>query len=360
MFQFIHVDSYAREAGKGKAGRNTVSRVAAEADRIEGNCPHVEAPKPPRILHGVSAKEAAKLATEWADNSKDGAGRRIRKDGLCLAAGVISYKNTGENWEEFRADCVDWLKEKYGVRLKSVIEHTDEEHPHLHFYLVPLPGERFEAVHAGKAAATEAKASGALKGGQNLAYNEGMRAFQDEFSREVAMGHGMTRIGPGRRRLTTAAWNKEQQQAEFFANASAVHEEAKNAGFKKGRALAKIELEKLKKEAQKLPATVAQAVGTFAKSILANWHEPSKQAKKQAEDAELVAQRALDSKRKLEERVKSDNSIIEKQTRDELDKLKRVNTNFEADLKTAHQTIEQLNEELAYLRRTKPKDGYKH
>ena len=49
-----------------------------------------------------------------------------------------------KDWPRFREATVAWLKQQYGERLRSVVEHTDEAHPHLHFYAVPLPGERFE------------------------------------------------------------------------------------------------------------------------------------------------------------------------------------------------------------------------
>lgn len=43
-----------------------------------------------------------------------------------------------------------------------------------------------------------------------------MRAFQDDFSEQVAAGYGMARIGPARRRLTRAAWKAEQEQARIY------------------------------------------------------------------------------------------------------------------------------------------------
>ena len=90
--------------------------------------------------------EAAKLAHDWADSSQDAKGRKLRADGLALAAGVVSLPaEQRQDWPRFREATVAWLRQQYGERLRSVVEHTDEAHPHLHFYAVPLPGERFSA-----------------------------------------------------------------------------------------------------------------------------------------------------------------------------------------------------------------------
>lgn len=149
----------------------------------------------------------------------DAKGRKLRKDALCLVAGVVSMPEdtTQQAWESFRADAVGHLQQKYGDRLQTVIEHTDESHPHLHFYVIPRPGERFETIHQGKDAAAEIKRGGGLKGAQNQAYKSAMRAYQDEFFEMVGIPHGLARIGPGRRRLTREAWKLEQVQAESAA-----------------------------------------------------------------------------------------------------------------------------------------------
>ena len=64
--------------------------IAAEAMREPDACPHVAQPLPPQVLHGCTPAEAAKLAHDWADSSQDAKGRKLRADGLALAAGVVS------------------------------------------------------------------------------------------------------------------------------------------------------------------------------------------------------------------------------------------------------------------------------
>lgn len=366
-YQFLHIEAYAREAGKGKAGGNSIHKIAAEADRLEGNCPHVATPQKPIIRYGVSAKKAAELSQKWADEAKDKSNRSLRKDGLCLVAGVISYPAEGENWENFRDASEKWLKKKYGDRLKSIIEHTDEAHPHIHFYVVPRAGERLESIHEGKAAAQEKSEQKLKKGAQNAAYIEAMRALQDTFSREVGVFHGMLRIGPKKRRLSRPAWHKEKQQAAFLASAKKVHshvaKKARAEGLEKGRAQAQAELELAKKEANKFANIVGEAASEFAKSISSTWHKPTKEAKKEvegierkrAQDVALVS-KGLKTQKELVERQRVEAQRTKAQHEFELERLKRTVRNTEADLIEANKKIAQLNAQLIYEKRNNPKN----
>lgn len=228
-YQFLHIEGYARVGSRQErihhktqkpytVQRLSVDEVAAEAERAPSACPHVPDPKPPIRLHGCSPSEAVALAKKWAEGVRDTKGRKMRKDGLCLAAGVISLSNEQqEDWPRFKEAAVAWLRVQYGERLRSVVEHTDEAHPHLHFYAVPLPGERFDSLHPGRTAAAEAANSGQDKKAQRVDYMNAMRAWQDDFSRECAANFGLARIGPGRRRLSRSDWMREKAQAKALA-----------------------------------------------------------------------------------------------------------------------------------------------
>lgn len=143
--QFLHMESYARTAGKDKEAGHTIWSIAAEADRRPEACKHVDAPQPPRALVGVSMHDAASQAKAWAQQSRDASNRKIRADGLCMGVGVVSMApdTPAQKWEAFRDHTVDWLRQEFGERLRVVLEHADEKAPHLHFAVVPLPGERF-------------------------------------------------------------------------------------------------------------------------------------------------------------------------------------------------------------------------
>lgn len=220
-YQFIHVECYAREGSKKGGNKWSIRDILAEANREEGNYYHVPNAKKPTLLIGTIAG-VEKAANEWADNTKDAKGRKLRKDGLCMLAGVISLPREQEKeWDKFKAESIKWLKDKYGERLKAVVEHQDETHPHIHFYAVPNAGERFDDIHDGKAAAARAKAQGKKKGEQNKDYCEAMRLFQDNFGAKVASRFGLARLGPGRRRLSRGEWKAEQAQAQALKNVKA-------------------------------------------------------------------------------------------------------------------------------------------
>ena len=223
-YQFLHVEAYARKAGKGKAGGHSIRSIIAEATREPGACPHVENPAAPIPLFGASLDEVEALATAWGNESKDALGRGIRKDGHCLLAGVISAPDemTAEGWLSMKRDAIEWLNRD--GRLVSVIEHTDESHRHFHFYKIPAPGARFETIHPGRAAAMKSKAGGGEIKDQRHAYCEAMRALQDDFFEKVGARYGLARLGPKKRRLTRSGWHQEQAAAVAASKAMAMAE----------------------------------------------------------------------------------------------------------------------------------------
>ncbi len=261
----------------------------------DGECPHIKNPSKPGLLFGVPPINILPLINEWADQAKDSQGRKLRKDGNCVLIGVASLPRAMEDdFPQFAEDTLAWLKEKYGDRLKSVVVHNDESHPHLHFTVVPKIGERFGEIHEGIKAKNEAKKNNKKAGDQNLAYINAMRAYQDEFSKKVAMNHGLTRIGPGRRRLTRAEWHKEKQQAAFFADAKAQHKTARKNGYEFGL-----------KQAEEKNKKVGTVVGNWIAGALGSLHKPTAQALEQVEkaqqDADKEKKKAADYAKKVKE-----------------------------------------------------------
>lgn len=218
-FQFMHVESYARTAAKGKTGGHSVSTIVGEARRDPEHSTHVESPLPPNYLQGASLDALEATCEAYAATITDTKGRKMRKDGLCLLAGVVSAPEgfSDVQWSKLSTDTVAWLQGRFEERLRTTIAHADESHDHLHFYVVPRDGERFDDVHPGKAAARLAKEQGLPKGEQNKAYIAAMRAFQDEFFEQVGAKNGLSRLGPGRRRLTREEWKQEQSAVELLA-----------------------------------------------------------------------------------------------------------------------------------------------
>lgn len=191
----MHLEGYARVGSRQERVHHktkkpytvqklSIDEVAAEAERAPSAAPHVDTPKKPVRLHGCSPSEAVESAKVWAEGVRDSRGRKMRKDGLCLAAGVISMPDDQRaEWPRFREAAVRWLKKQYGARLLSVVEHEDEAYPHLHFYAVPLEGESFDRLHPGRTAAANAAKDGQDKKAQRVEYMTAMRAWQDDFNR---------------------------------------------------------------------------------------------------------------------------------------------------------------------------------
>lgn len=224
MHQWIHVNTYSRTlSAKAKHAKWNAQEVVNEANREPGSCDHVLREfgrvLPPNHVYGAPLADLTAKLDEWAAGTKDSRGRAARKDAVCLLSGVFSAQKgiSDEDWAALRNDSVKWLQDKYGDRLQTVIEHLDEDNPHCHFYVVPRPGEKIEAIHEGKRAERDFVASGGSKKATNKVFREAMRGFQDEYFESVAVPNGMTRIGPGRRRLTRAQAMQEKQQAKAVA-----------------------------------------------------------------------------------------------------------------------------------------------
>lgn len=224
MYQFVHVNSYGFNVSAKKSnkkyeketnGRN-VSEIIKELKRVPGFCDHVQNPDPdPEVLYGVNPEEIEVLARNYFDNTKTvdslGRPRSLRKDANVLLAGVISLNNEiNMIWDDYKESSIQWLKEKYGNRLVSVVQHLDEENPHIHFYCIPEIGEKFESIHEGKKAF--ASVGGKLQYKKEKAYTEAMKAYQEDFFLKVAAGYGLMKTGPRRQRLSNQDyWNQKRE-----------------------------------------------------------------------------------------------------------------------------------------------------
>jgi hypothetical protein len=194
-----------------------------EALRKDGYIPHVKAPRPPGLLYACSDEvrndplKVADLAEAWAGSRKAVTGRAHQINSPVLAGVVVSLpKEMIDNWPKFRDASLKWLKEKYGKRLKLVIEHLDEENPHFHAYLIPLHGvdkdgapfsEPFGAVHEGYADSRSTRRGaieklGTSKGAKTgKAFVDAMKEYQNRFQHDVARHFNLARYGPQMKKL---------------------------------------------------------------------------------------------------------------------------------------------------------------
>ena len=229
-YQFLHIQSFSRKAD---AEGRTVDFVLAEAARRGDACQHVDSPSLPGIVFGLSVNDIrtlhdSRLADAHTTN-RDGKSRKLRVDHHTLLTAVLSHPATVSEalddpsiaaevrrWEEMS---VEWLQATWGDELASVIRHTDEEHCHLHAFIVPRgPEMRARMLHPGIAAkdlekeaaiadGVDAKTANAIG---DKAYKSALRGMQDSFWQSVGLPSGLARLGPARRRLTRAEWKAEQ------------------------------------------------------------------------------------------------------------------------------------------------------
>lgn len=260
-YQFIHVETYARTPGKNSKARASASAVFAEARRDQGYCDHVASPKPPVRVHGQPLDRTEADVQAVAAAARDKRGRPLRKDAPVLIAGVASYPTASadlikadqaekDRYKKWKDATLQFLKNEYGDSLKTVILHVDEKHPHLHFYVVPELKEDLSLntneLHRGKRAQIAAPEALRMK-----AYKSAMREFQDDYQALVGQACGLTRRGPGRRRLTREAWLEEKRQAEELSKKAQENSRLKaQAGqaILQERANAQAEIKRMKKQ----------------------------------------------------------------------------------------------------------------
>lgn len=240
--QFFHLQSYARKANK--AGQ-CIAQVLGEAARDPLYSHHVTEPQPCRVVYGLSPAEVQKRHDEMISQGavtvtlKNGktAQRGVRQDRHSLLTAVASHPNLTTQVQAnpaARADYEAWvrrniayLRDLFGDQLVSVIEHVDEEHPHIHAYILPLSDPNCSArdlnpcwlaKSAGEAAA---RAEGeddqaAVKAGHR-AYRKRARELQNHYHSVVGLASGLTRTGPKRERLSRAQWRARKEAASHAA-----------------------------------------------------------------------------------------------------------------------------------------------
>lgn len=259
MYQFIHIETYARKAStkkkptnnkfaKAKNGgseslssaqrtthntpdshgsghdaptkpRATVSGVIGEVMRDIGYCSHVDDPQAPTFLYGDvdtlrSIPERIEVNIE-AFQKKHGTRNKLRADAHVLLAGTMSFPRELEakdpaRYGDWKSRSLKFLKNKYGDDLQCVIEHQDEDHPHLHFYVMSAEHVNAKELHDGYIAASSCKA---MTNEANEKYNDAMRDFQSAYYDEVGHACGLLRDGPKRKRQPRNEYKALQREA---------------------------------------------------------------------------------------------------------------------------------------------------
>ena len=247
MYQFIHIETYARKAStktkptnnkykKKDAGtssgelsssqrtthdtpdsagsghgapvkpRATVAGVLGEVMRDVGYCSHVDAPEPPTFLYGNADKLRsipARIEANIDAYQKKHGGKKLRSDAHVLLAGTASFPRALEQsdparYAKWKAATVKYLQDTYGTNLLCIAEHQDEDHPHIHFYALSDAEPNAKTLHKGYVAAS---AYPSLSQASKDAYKDAMRDFQSDYYEKVGHSCGLLRDGPRRPRM---------------------------------------------------------------------------------------------------------------------------------------------------------------
>jgi len=321
MYQFIHINTYARTASKKikpTAAKNPIdadvkrsaSEIISEALRDAGNCPHVENPEKPTFLEG-SEQELRGLLDEIEQNieksHKLNGGRRLRADAHVLLAGVASFprelaESEPKTFEKWRENTLFFLKDKYGEALRAVVFHDDEEHPHIHFYVCDKNKVNAKDLHPGYIAA---QGLGLTKEGKR-AYIEAMRNFQSEYYAKVGHESGLMRDGPARRRETRQVYKARQREERERVALSNKAQSALSDAFDEASQLAKkAKFARSAAQNEMDQARAAQAAASAAKA----------EAEKRLEEAASLARRADEAKRVLAQREERAAQVAERNER---------------------------------------------
>jgi hypothetical protein len=208
----------------------------------------VTKPETPTVLYGLEIGQLRAFHDDLVGRtrSETSAGfRSIRQDQKTLMTVILSHpiacddlKNNAEKQEEvkkWQEMSINFLKEKYGDQLKSVILHEDESHPHLHCYLISSDGQlKANHLHPGDLAKRQVFSEELAKSQDtktankmgDRAYKEAMRKWQDDYYEKVGIFCGLSRIGPGNRRLSREEWQAEKSQSKTTAKLLEKAEEA--------------------------------------------------------------------------------------------------------------------------------------
>lgn len=362
MYQFIHIETYAREAstktptkakastpqgrlaalgganapkgmdaftqgdGKGTKGKASARDVINEALRNDDHCNHVEAPQSPTYLVGDLGDMLTLLPEieRKAAAEKERTGKAPRKDMHVLLAGVASYPRAladadpkgHERWEQAT---VKWLQKKYGDALRVVLRHEDEAHPHIHFFVLDRHELNAKKLHDGYVA--KAKASTPKE--SVMAFNDAMRDYQSAFYAEVGHGVGLLRDGPKRKRMDRPTYKALQREARervaLDSQVGLVRADLLDVAGVEGRAAADL---RRKAEQEAAALAVAQALVAAERAALdqrgdqlqrdraavdADWTR-AREAKAKAEQLEAKAEKqraALDRQAIQLERAKA-------------------------------------------------------
>ena len=365
MYQFIHIETYALSAstkvkpttpkgktpqerlaalgganapkgmdaftqgGKAKKPKANVRDVIGEALRNEGDCNHVDAPQSPTYLVGDMGHMLGFIQEieRKAAAEKERTGKAPRKDMHVLLAGVASYPREladadPKGYERWEQATVKWLQKKYGDNLRVVLRHDDEEHPHLHFFVMDRERLNAKELHDGYIASAHLKGKDALSKESTQLFNDAMRDLQSDYYAKVGHGAGLLRDGPKRKRLDRATYKAVQREAReraaLDASVGQAHADLLDVAGVEGRAAADL---RRKAEQEAAALAIAQALVAAERAAL-NQRGDQLQRDRAAVDADWTRAREAKAKaEQLEAKAEKQRAALDRQAI-QLDKAK--------------------------------------
>jgi hypothetical protein len=353
MYQFIHIETYAREAstktptkakastpqgrlaalgganapkgmdaftqadGKGTKGKASVRDVIGEALRNEGDCNHVDAPQDPTFLVGDLGDMLAIIPEieRRSAEEKERTGRAPRKDMHVMLAGVASYPRAladsdPKGYERWEKATVKWLQKKYGDNLRAVLRHDDEAHPHIHFFVCDRHELNAKKLHEGYVA--KAKASTPKEG--VMAFNDAMRDYQSAFYADVGHGAGLLRDGPKRKRMDRGTYKALQREARervaLDASVGQAHADLLDVAGVEGRAAADL---RRRNEQEAGALAIAQALVAAERAELEQRSDQVQRDRAAVEADWTRAREAKATAERLEKKAEKDRAALDKQ-----------------------------------------------
>ncbi len=145
--QFTSINSYALKTTTSRpknppadwTPKTTVEGVCGEGMHMEGFDQHLTKPVDVDLVFGMHPMDLyTDIKARFKEIKKSGV--RIKADQSVMCSGIVSYPATevDDNFFMWLDDSMNFLKEKYGDKLKSIVVHYDESHLHAHYFLADM------------------------------------------------------------------------------------------------------------------------------------------------------------------------------------------------------------------------------
>jgi hypothetical protein len=228
MHQFITIEGRSCNGAHKKNSsdrRASIGDIVAEMMRESHACPHVESPRPPVILYGCDPNAIPGMARDPLAEARNSAGHKLRRDAPIAVIGVATWPvlravceddpAERDKYVAWRTDTVRYLTKRWGDALIGVVEHVDENYPHIHSACF-LHCRRSPPDHRSGASRSPGCAGGLESRPTSQAATAGLQFRDGRLSGSLPPGggarHGLTRLGPRRQRVPRPAWKAQMRQ----------------------------------------------------------------------------------------------------------------------------------------------------